>query len=153
MDTLFINQGLVPIGLQILGYLDPITLANCRLVNRTWCGLISEERFWALALIELLKFKTNPRNRKIVRKSNWTCPTYTHQLKSLDPRNPRSIAFNGIVHIFVVFLNASINRASTDLFPSLSFAIYCSFTPPKSQFYDGFFYQVVLWFSRGLSGT
>ena len=29
----------------------------------------------------------------------------------------------------------------------------CSFTPPKSQFHDGIFYQVVLWFSRGLSGT
>ena len=122
MDTLFINQGLVPIGLQILGYLDPITLANCRLVNRTWCGLISEERFWALALIELLKFKTNPRNRKIVRKSNWTCPTYTHQLKSLDPRNPRSIAFNGIVHIFMGFFQAQASIALLQiyflLFPS-----------------------------------
>ena len=29
----------------------------------------------------------------------------------------------------------------------------CSFTPPKSQFYDGIFYQVVKCFSRGLSGT
>ena len=29
----------------------------------------------------------------------------------------------------------------------------CYFTPPKSQFYDGIFYQVVKWFSRGLSGT
>ena len=30
---------------------------------------------------------------------------------------------------------------------------HCSFTPPKSQFNDGIFYQVVKWFSRGLSGT
>ena len=29
----------------------------------------------------------------------------------------------------------------------------CSFKPPKCQFYDGIFYQVVLWFSRGLFGT
>ena len=33
------------------------------------------------------------------------------------------------------------------------FGSKCYFTPPKSQFYDGIFYQVVKWFSRGLSRT
>ena len=37
--------------------------------------------------------------------------------------------------------------------PIIKNSVKCYFTPPKSQFYDGIFYQVVKWFSRGLSRT
>ena len=57
MKALFENPGLSHVGLQILEYLDPETLANCRLVNWTWCNLITEERFWAVARLDLLKVK------------------------------------------------------------------------------------------------
>ena len=57
MEAFFENQGLIHIGLQILGYQDPKTLGNCRLVNRTWCRLITEERLWAVARLDFLKVK------------------------------------------------------------------------------------------------
>ena len=57
MEAFFENQGLVHIGLQILGYQDLKTLGNCRLVNRKWCRLITEERLWAVARLDFLKVK------------------------------------------------------------------------------------------------
>ena len=62
----------------------------------------------------------------------------------------------GQLSLCFVFLNFSRSRCIISHF--LCFAKVqtkgekCSFTPPKCQFYDGIFYQVVLWFSRGLIG-
>ena len=57
VEPFFNNEGLIHIGLEILEYLDPKSLGNCRRVNRTWCGLITNQRFWAVAWLDLLKLK------------------------------------------------------------------------------------------------
>ena len=58
METLFDNQGLIHIGLKILQSLDSTSLADCRLVNHNWCEVITRERFWTLARIDLLEIRT-----------------------------------------------------------------------------------------------
>ena len=71
MKALFENPGLSHVGLQILEYLDPETLANCRLVNWTWCNLITEERMWAVARLDLLKVKAELAGPKTINAKKW----------------------------------------------------------------------------------
>ena len=71
MEAFFENPGLLHIGLQILEYLDPKSLGNCRLVNRTWCGVITEERFWAVARLDLLKLKIELEGTKEIIQRKW----------------------------------------------------------------------------------
>ena len=58
MEAFFEITGLLHVGLQIFEYLDPKSLGNCRLVNWTWSEFITEQRFWAIARLDLLKVKT-----------------------------------------------------------------------------------------------
>ena len=71
MGTFFENPGLMHIGLQILEYLDPKSLGYCRLVNRTWCEFITEQRFWAVARLDLLKVKTELEGPTEIVREKW----------------------------------------------------------------------------------
>ena len=71
MEAFFENQGLMHIGLQILEYLDPKSLGNCRLVNWTWCELITEQRFWVIARLDLLKVKTEREGPTKIVQEKW----------------------------------------------------------------------------------
>ena len=62
MDIFLENPGLLHIGIQILEYLDPFSLANCRRVNQTWYEVISGQKIWPIALIKGMKQKTETVN-------------------------------------------------------------------------------------------
>ena len=71
MEAFFEITGLLHVGLQIFEYLDPKSLGNCRLVNQTWCGVITEERFWAVARLDLLKLKIELEAPKEILQRKW----------------------------------------------------------------------------------
>ena len=54
LDAFFTNTGLHHIGLEVIRHLDERSLAICRLVNRSWCKLITESREWACGSLNLL---------------------------------------------------------------------------------------------------
>ena len=58
MEILVDNEGLSHIGLDIFTYLDPSSLAQARLVCRSWCMLITRSRVWWTSKLSQFKRKT-----------------------------------------------------------------------------------------------
>ena len=102
MEALFENPGLSHVGLQILEYLDPKTLANCRLVNWTWCNLITEERLWAVARLDLLKVKAEFAGPKTTNATKWI-------FWSLIVKNAKEKQSKRILRKLFDFLNHQLN--------------------------------------------
>ena len=102
MEALFENPGLSHVGLQILEYLDPETLANCRLVNWTWCNLITEERFWAVARLDLLKVKALYAGLETTNATKW-------MFWSLIVKNAKEKQSKRILRKLFDFLNHQLN--------------------------------------------
>ena len=63
METLFDNEGLSHIGLNIFTNLDPISLAHCRLVCRSWCMLVTRSRVWWSSKLSQFELKTKTTKR------------------------------------------------------------------------------------------
>ena len=63
METLFDNEGLSHIGLNIFTNLDPISLAHCRLVCRSWCMLVTRSRVWWSSKLSQFELKTKTTER------------------------------------------------------------------------------------------
>ena len=58
MEILVDNEGLSHIGLDIFTYLDPVSLAQARLVCKSWCLLITRSRVWWTSKLSQFKRKT-----------------------------------------------------------------------------------------------
>ena len=57
-NRFFDNSGLDHIGLNILSYLDPSSLAQCHLVAKSWSNLIIDNKFLWIAKLDSFKRKT-----------------------------------------------------------------------------------------------
>ena len=58
MEILVDNQGLSHIGLDIFSNLDPVSLAQCRLVCRSWCMRVTRSRVWWTSKLLQFELKT-----------------------------------------------------------------------------------------------
>ena len=56
LHSLVANRGLDHIGLNIFSYLDPSSLAQCRLVAKPWSNLITNSQIWSTAICDKFDF-------------------------------------------------------------------------------------------------
>ena len=95
MDAIITNTGYTPIKLHLLEYLDPKTLANCRLVNRAWCESISDSRRWSISMLEWLEttFKDGLNGQDAQAKWNIWEPIVNKAKRTEKKEDLRKLAF------------------------------------------------------------